>query len=178
MKPRACQNKSCNGLFTPSKPMQRVCSAACAIIVASEKRSKINRQELAERKLAMKSRSQWLDEAQSAFNQFIRARDADLPCISCGRFHTGAYDAGHYRSRGSMPALRFNEDNTHKQCVPCNQFKSGNVIEYRLRLVAKIGIDRLEFLERDHPAAKYTIDQAKEIKAMYKAKFKALKDAT
>jgi hypothetical protein len=122
----------------------------------------------------LKSRQQWLKEAQVAFNRYIRTRDAAEPCISCGRFHTGAYDAGHYRSVGAQPAIRFNEDNCHKQCVPCNQHKGGNVIEYRLRLLQKIGPERLAFLEQDHPAVKYTIEDAKRIKALYRDKNKQL----
>ncbi|TEW24926.1 recombination protein NinG, partial [Histophilus somni] len=99
----------------------------------------------------LKSRSERLKELQGVFNRFIRLRDKNLPCISCGRYHQGQWHAGHYRSVGACPELRFNEDNVHKQCSVCNNHKSGNVIEYRINLVAKIGVERVEFLERkDH----------------------------
>ncbi|WP_221290116.1 recombination protein NinG [Massilia aurea] len=66
------------------------------------------------------------------------ARAEALRCISCGRHHTGIRDAGHYRSDGAQPALRFHEDDADKQCVPCNQHKGGNAIEYRIALRTRI----------------------------------------
>ena len=58
------------------------------------------RRKAKERKAKLKSRSEWLKEAQAVFNKFIRLRDKDQPCISCGRYHQGQYHAGHYRSVG------------------------------------------------------------------------------
>lgn len=84
------------------------------------------------------------------------------PCISCGRYHQGKYDAGHYRSVGACPELRFCEINCFRQCVPCNQHKSGNIIEYRINLVKRIGADKVAWLERqDHEPKKYTIEDCK-----------------
>lgn len=77
------------------------------------------------------------------FNQFIRLRDKDLPCISCGRYHQEQWHAGHYRSVGACPELRFDEMNVHKQCSVCNNYKSGNLTEYRLNLIRKIGEKKL-----------------------------------
>ena len=166
----------CLEMFRPQRMGQRVCSPACAAVQGKRDSEKQDRKETRERKQALKTRSDWLKEAQAAFNAFIRERDAALPCISCGRFHAGAYDAGHYRSVGAQPALRFHEDNCHKQCVPCNQHKSGNVVEYRLGLIARIGAERVEFLEQEHAPAKLTIDEAKAIKAHYVAKLRALRE--
>ena len=82
--------------------------------------------------------------AQAEFNKFIRLRDAHLPCISCQRFHEGRYDAGHYLSIGAHPEHRFNEDNCHKQCHwNCNIQQSGNIKNYRIELVKKIGIQKV-----------------------------------
>ena len=108
---------------------------------------------------------------------FIRLRDADQPCISCGRFHQGAYDAGHYRSVGAAPEIRFHEDNCHRQCVPCNQHKSGNAVEYRIRLAQRIGKDRVEWLEGPHEPRKYSIEDAKRIRDEYRGKARALQQA-
>ena len=79
--------------------------------------------------------------AQKHFNAYIRKRDERLPCISCGSGQPE--QAGHFYSAGHYTALRFNEDNTHGQCVRCNYFLSGNLNNYRIRLEKKIGIDRL-----------------------------------
>lgn len=171
----------CKEPFIKRQSMQVVCGVACSIKHAEMKRLKeAAKREQEERKKtrvqreALKSRQQWLKETQAEFNKFCRLRDDKDPCISCGRFHQGSYDAGHYRSVGAQPAIRFHEDNCHKQCVPCNQHKAGNVVEYRIRLLQKIGPERLAFLEQDHAAVKYTIEDAKRIKALYKDKTKQL----
>ncbi|HFU0230446.1 TPA: recombination protein NinG, partial [Vibrio parahaemolyticus] len=68
-------------------------------------------------------------KAQEQFNRFIVLRDNGKPCASCGRYLSLC--AGHYRSVGAAPELRFNEDNVHGQCYECNGNKSGNAKEYR-----------------------------------------------
>jgi hypothetical protein len=105
-----------------------------------------------ERKQKLKTKSDYLKEAQAAFNAYVRARDKDDACVSCGNYVLddqigGGWDAGHYRSTGSAPHLRFNLHNCHKQCVKCNRFLSGNVAEYRKGLIEKIGIEKVEALE-------------------------------
>ncbi len=42
-------------------------------------------------------------------------------------------------------------------------------------LVRRIGSERVEWLERDHPAKKYTLDEIIEIKLKYRKKLKELK---
>jgi hypothetical protein len=168
----------CKDKFKQQRAMQSVCSPSCGAVKARQDREKQERKEIRERKAKLKTRQDYLKSAQAAFNKFIRERDAQLPCISCGRFHTGAYDAGHYRSVGTQPALRFHEDNVHRQCVPCNQHKSGNVVEYRLGLIARIGAARVEFLEQEHAPAKFTIEEARQIKSHYAAKLRALKETS
>ena len=158
---------------------QKVCSPECAIKLARDNAQKAQeraeKKKQRERKAKLKSRSEWLKEAQSVFNKFIRLRDKDQPCISCGRYHQGQYHAGHYRSVGACPELRFCELNVHKQCAPCNDHKSGNIIEYRINLVNKIGADKVAWLERqDHEPKKYTIEDCKAMIKYYKAKIKEL----
>ncbi len=113
-------------------------------------------------------------QAQAAFNKYIRERDSDLPCVSCGRAHSGQYHAGHYLSRGAHPELRFEEDNCHKQCAPCNNHLSGNISNYRPALVKKIGQDRVDWLEGKHEVRKYTCEDLKEVELKYKQKLKEL----
>jgi hypothetical protein len=174
--PRERKCVTCAERFKPARQMQKVCSPACAAVHGRRETEKQDAKQTRERKQVLKTRGEHLKDAQAAFNAWIRERDAALPCISCGRFHQGAYDAGHYRSVGAQPALRFHEDNCHKQCVPCNQHKSGNAVEYRLGLIARIGAERVEFLEREHAPAKLTIEEAQTIKAHYRAELRALKE--
>lgn len=163
--------KVCRVEYKKWRMTQKVCgSVECAAEYARQVREKEERKELRARKEKLKTRTQWLKEAQIEFNRYIRERDSDLPCISCGRFHGGSYDAGHYRSVGAAPQLRFDEANCHKQCVPCNQHKSGNAIEYRRGLVERIGLQRVAILEANSETIRWTIEDAKRIKAEYKAK--------
>ena len=151
---------------------------SCAIEHSRALSAKKTKKETTERKKALKSRADWLKEAQAVFNKFIRMRDESQPCISCGRHHTGQYHAGHYRTVGAAPELRFNELNVHKQCAPCNNHLSGNLLEYRRKLVAKIGIEKVEWLEGKHEAKKYTIDEILEIKKHYQQKIKEMQNDT
>lgn len=96
-------------------------------------------------------------------------RDADKPCISCGRHHTGQYHAGHYMSRGARPELAYEPLNCHKQCSPCNTHLSGNLALYRQSLVREIGLQQVEWLEGPHDPKHYTVDDLKAIKAKYTA---------
>jgi hypothetical protein len=82
---------------------------------------------------------------QKIFNTYIRKRDEGLGCISCGSHNQ--IQAGHFYSAGHHPALRFNEDNTHSQCLRCNYFLSANLLEYRKRLLKKIGEERVAKLD-------------------------------
>ncbi|MHB8915371.1 MAG: recombination protein NinG [Thiobacillus sp.] len=181
----ALRQKKCGGCrepFTPIRPLQRVCGLPCAVIVANKAAAKRSAKESAmERakdriaKERIKSRSAWMKEAQSAVNRYVRLRDADKPCISCGRFHEGQWHAGHYRSVGSAPHLRFDADrNIFKQCAPCNNHLSGNIINYRLGLIQRIGQQAVDELESDQSTKKYTIDDLREIKRIYNQRYKEM----
>jgi hypothetical protein len=166
----------CREPFMPRLTTQPCCyKYECQVTYATahalkshEKRVKADRKETREKKQALKTRSQWMKEAQVEFNRYVRLRDADLPCISCGRFHTGQYHAGHYLTVGSRPELRFCELNVHKQCSACNNYLSGNIVAYRMALVKRIGLDQVDWLEGKHEPKHYTIDDLKAIKAKYK----------
>jgi len=156
-------------------PLQRASSIECAIRIAKAKREKEERRERRKRRLEVKPLSWWKAKAQSAVNAYVRERDKEDVCISCGRWHDGQWHAGHYLSVGGRPELRFDPDNIHKQCRPCNEMKSGNIAEYRPRLIAKIGLDRVEALEGPHPAAHFTREDCQRIEAEFKAKLKELR---
>lgn len=82
--------------------------------------------------------------AQVIFNRWIRERDKNKGCISCGAEVT---EAGHYLSAGHYSALRFNEMNVNGQCTRCNCFLSGNLIKYRQGLVKRYGEEKVLALE-------------------------------
>jgi hypothetical protein len=144
---------------------------------ASQENARKERVEAREAKKKLKSRSDYMKETQQVFNEWIRMRDADQPCISCGRFHEGQWHAGHYRTVSSSPELRFEPLNCWKQCQPCNNHKSGDIVNYRINLVRRIGADKVDWLEGPHEAKRYTIDDLQAIKAHYRALTRELKRA-
>lgn len=184
--PKQHKCKVCGDYYVKFQSTQQVCSVKCAMVMgkrkseeARKKQAKADRLLQRQKLQALKSRSDWLKDLQKVFNQFIRLRDKDLPCISCGRYHQGQWHAGHYRSRGAYPELRFDEQNVHKQCSVCNNHKSGNTTEYRINLVRKIGEKEVERLEmKNHPPLKLTIDEIKALIKVYKAKVKELENAS
>ena len=169
--------KHCKTTFTPKHFNQKNCMETdeCVGAFLSDLTKANNtkwRKEKKERKEALKTRSEWMQDLQDVFNTFIRTRDKDKPCISCGTF-TGKMNAGHYKSVGGSPELRFNELNVHKQCEYCNTHLSANLIEYRIGLVKRIGVEQVEFLERkDHAPLKITVDEIKEQIKVYRDKIK------
>ena len=175
MKAKRC--KVCHKPFMPERPLQQACGYKCAMELAQERVERLHKQrkrkEAREQRAKLKTRSQWLSEAQVWVNKFIRLRDDTLPCISCGRYHSGQYHASHYRSVGACSSLRFHEDNIHKACKPCNADKSGNIVEYRIRLIEKIGLDRVEWIESQPKMHQWTVQDAKDIIEMYKEKVKS-----
>jgi hypothetical protein len=173
IKPKTC--RICKQKFIPVRAIQPACSYECQVEYATKvaakaaiARKKKAKREHKEKLEKVKSRSEHLREAQRWFNKYIRLRDADLPCISCGRFHTGQYHAGHYRTVGSTPQLRFEESQVHKQCAPCNNHLSGNIVNYRINLLKKIGQEKLDWIEGPHESQHYSLDDIKFIKGHYK----------
>ena len=188
-KPKTCKNPACKASFVPQRMGQAVCSPKCGLAIkhvneakARKSLDQIGRADIKARKEAVKSRGEHMREAQQAFNEYIRTRDqaAGHLCISSGKpldWSGNAVDAGHYRSVGSAPHLRFDERNCHAQSKQDNRFLSGNAVDYRIGLIARIGQDAVDALESDQSVRKYTVDEIKAIKAEYRAKTRELKRA-
>ena len=181
-KPKKCKNPACGISFPPQRLGQAVCSPKCGLAIKDVNQAKarkslaeIGRKELRAAKVKIKPRAQHMKEAQAAFNAWIRERDIGLPCVSCGRHHNGQWHAGHYRTVGGNPELRFEPLNVWRQCAPCNNHKSGDIVNYRLELVKRIGADKVYWLEGPHEPKRYTIEQLQAIKAKYRAMTRELK---
>lgn len=115
--------------------------------------------------------------AQREVNRYVRERDRGLPCISCDVpvNYDGQWTAGHYRTTAAAPHLRFNLDNLAKQCGQCNYHKSGNIPAFRIGLIARIGLARVEALENDNSTKKWERDELIAIRKEYLGKWKALR---
>jgi hypothetical protein len=169
---KCCQ---CKESFTAFNSLHIVCSVPCARARVKADKDKTERKEIRAAKERIKSKADHAREAQQAINEWIRLRDAAKPCISCGRHHQGQYHAGHYRTVGSNPELRFEPLNIHKQCAPCNNHKSGDIVNYRLSLIQRIGQASVDWLEGPHEPKRYTIEDLKSIKAEYRDKTRQIK---
>lgn len=180
--PKLKKCKVCPTKFTPRNSIQLVCCGHCAYLYQkrqSEKKAADKALEekkvWRERKAKLKPLKHWEDMTQRAVNDYIRERDRDEPCISCGTWETVQWEAGHYRSRGAASHLRYNEDNIFKQCHRCNAELSSNAIPYRAALILKIGTQRVEALESNNTPHRYTREELDSIRALYRAKLRELK---
>lgn len=127
-------------------------------------------------------------EAQAAMNGYVRLRDYFDPCISCDKSRQeieatqgwktgGAWDAGHFKSRGAYPQLRYLLKNIHKQCKSCNggsgkfSHKEKTTSEkYKINLIKKIGPEAVEALECEHETRKYEREYLERIKTIFNKK--------
>lgn len=189
-KERKCEE--CPEMFTPpaNRPFQKVCSIGCAVTNARkkqekkqakevEKQEKERRKETKELKKSIMTHGDWLKLLQKVFNTYIRIRDKGEGCISCGTTDKVDYDAGHFWPAGNYSFLRFHPDNVHKQCsMNCNKQKHGNVGEYRIRLIEKIGPERVQYLDDNrHRSLKLTIPEIQEQIAYFKEQISLLNAA-
>jgi hypothetical protein len=168
----------CGNSFLPLRPTQKVCGPVCAGRKVRADKAK-GKQELRARKAALKTIPDLIKEAQREFNAYIRLRDAGQLCVCCGRplgegDVGGAYDAGHYRSTGSASHLRFDERNCHGQRKQCNRYGAGRAVDYRIGLIARIGLAEVEALEADNTPRKWTREELIAIRDTYKAKRREL----
>jgi hypothetical protein len=193
-KPRCGRCKVCHDKFEKTRSIQPTCEKfECKVEYASRVAAKAAAKRVNEakqaaaadrandrkRKEALKSQGDWIADVQVVFNRYIRVRDADKTCICCGkpfepqRFG-GSMDAGHYRSRGSAPHLRFDERNVHGQRKNCNRPGGTTHAAFRAGMIARIGLETLEALEADQTPRHYTIEDLKALKKHYQAKTREL----
>jgi hypothetical protein len=165
--------KNCKAGFEPIKFNQKYCLDPECIKVWIEA-TKLK--EWKKRKTEIKEKLQTVQEltklAQTYFNSYIRNRDRNKGCISCGSPLGQKFDASHYYSAGGHCNVRFDEDNVHASCVYCNQWLHGNLLNYQIGLVKRIGERIFELNEKAHQTRKFTREELKEIISIYKEKIK------
>jgi hypothetical protein len=177
---------TCQTEFTKQRMGQKVCSPICAtrlvraLKLEQEARRKVERAMDKKRKEALERIPELISAADKAFQAFIRERDrlAGHACISSGQpldWSGNKVDAGHYRSKGAASHLRYNEDNCHAQTKQENRFNAGNAVDYRIHLIERIGLARVEALECDNESIKWERDTLRQIATIYRAKLRELK---
>lgn len=188
--------KVCKTVFAPTKPMQCVCSGECALSLAVSKRAKAEKvAQVKERRAdkvkreTLKTRGDLMKEAKIAIQRFRRLDELRMGsgCMSCGRSQRevegtdawkpgGAWDGGHYMSKGARPELALEPLNIWLQCKSCNAGSSkyarkGYTVNasFRVNLIDRIGLEQVEWLEGPHEPKHYDIEDLKAIKAKYTA---------
>jgi len=183
--------KVCNNLFTPFNPFQVVCREGSCALEFIKMKSDVDEQKERFRKLERKDNRAdlkkfnektvgwWLDYTKNGttawwFHRYIRYRDGNEPCISCDTTTARQWHCSHFRSRAAAGQLRLNSDNCHKSCSQCNKENSGNIGEYRIRLVKKIGLEKVEALENNHEIKRWDVDELRELRDHWKSECKRL----
>lgn len=122
-------------------------------------------------------------------NLYVRLRDlTKLPsgkiygkCISCGRvwnvelfsdqsiMNGKQWHAGHYFREDRYESTAHNSNNIWLQCSKCNRYLSGNLSEYKINLIKKIGKEQFDKLEKEHnKIKKYSVLDYRDLATSYK----------
>jgi 6-phosphofructokinase len=202
IRPKRCRVAGCGATFTPTRSFQKWCSPDCAVVLARQAQEKQRksiaqreRREIKVRKEKLKTRSDFVQDAEKAVRDYRRAYELSIGsgCISCGKSQAeiqaaqgwktgGAFDAGHFLGKGARPELRMEPTNIWLQCKSCNagSFKyahKGLSVSQAFRdgLISRIGLEAVEALEADHEPRKHTIEELKAITTEYRAKTKEIR---
>lgn len=185
-KRKRCKNKDCNKLFTPDREMQPCCSFECTIsyvnkpdnlkgLIKTGKKLRQKENTRKKREWKQNDKSKLKQEAQKVVNQYVRLRDKDKPCISCGHTGNRQIHCGHFRPQGNTQQLRYYTLNTFAQCSTCNNHLSGNLVPYRAALVKRFGDEWVEKLEANHETKKYTVEYLQKLIRVFRKKIKLYK---
>lgn len=120
-----------------------------------------------------KKKPMTLAKIQPHFNRMIRERDSEdgyFVCISCGKTKpVSEMNAGHYVPVKMSSFLRLHPWNVNGECQSCNGFDEMHLLGYRERLIEKIGLENVLWLEENkRTVAKYTQSELRELYEKYK----------
>jgi hypothetical protein len=168
--------KVCKAIYDRVRPMQVCCSVPCALTLAQGKREKAERVAYRVAKESLKTRGDYIKEAQKEVNRYVRIRDriAGVPCICCGKYldwnKPNNIDAGHYRGTGSAVHMRFDTfGNINAQLVHCNRYRAGRALDQAPRIAKRWGRDVLDAIDSDQSSRKWTIPELIEIKEGFRS---------
>ena len=128
-----------------------------------------------------------LKNVQRNCNKYIQLRDLFVSlgdviatCISCKKMKVirTSYDlkdfhAGHYFLENKYSSIRFDERNISGQCYRCNKRLSGNLAEYEINLIQKIGKKEFEQLNIDkNNIKKWSVKELEELNKYFLKKIK------
>jgi len=95
-----------------------------------------------------KTRSQLVRELDKVFSIYIRQRDKDNGCVTCGVIKPWQEMQNcHFYSRGKI-STRWDETNCHSGCYRCNVLLKGNYIKYTIYMIDRYGREYVDELGR------------------------------
>lgn len=178
--------KNCKNPFEPRfSTLERFCwELECKYMEAMEKVSKIKsmrvknqKKELKKKKEALETIKEMMKRVQKVVNLYVRTRDAGKECCSCDTILRGKFDAGHFWNSNNFKNVTFDaERNVSGQCVKCNRWEHGSLLQYREKLIKRIGPEKYNQLEEDaRVTRRFTKSELQETLDEYKVKLKKLK---
>ena len=171
-KPREKKCKYCGSKFIPFNSFQKFCfNSEC--IKAHNETERAVKAKKAKKVYKEQDKSLQLKLAQTIVNKYIRLRDLNKPCVSCGYvFGSRQAHASHFKPVGNNQQLRFNTLNIWKSCSICNTHLSGNLVPYRKNLIKKLGLKKVEEIENNHDRGNYTVEYLHRLIRVFKKKIK------
>lgn len=169
MKPKKC--RYCKEYFTPFNSLQPFCFKTECI----QEHNKVTREKKArkvKKEFKENDKSTLLKLTQTVVNKYIRLRDLNKPCISCEHIGERQIHAGHYRPMGNNQQLRFYTLNIFAQCSICNNYLSGNLANYRINLIKKLGLEKVELIEANQERGNYTVEYLQRLIKVFRKKTK------
>jgi hypothetical protein len=156
-----------------------VCSPRCLIRKRKED-AKAERESFKARKEKLKTITEWEHECKDIVQKIARIRDRADGCISChmGPDYAGQWHGSHFRPAGNHSAVELHLWNIHKSCAQCNKYKGGNIAGYRPRLIEKIGLERVEWLESQNQVTKRSVEYLKRFKKVMGKRLRRMEKRT
>ena len=124
--------------------------------------------------MTRKSHSLKNTQAWKNMSKYVRLLEKGV-CFTCGNYHPiDECQAGHFKH--SDTSTFFEEMNVHCQCIKCNQYLSGNLSVYALRMIDKYGLEAVRDLDKRSNEYKKRPSklELKQISLYYKNKLKNL----
>ncbi len=153
----------------------------------SKKQKEFNA-ETRRRKVALKSDTEWKNEAQDLFNKmrrleeilWFKERGIEPYCISCQLpLGNDQWCCGHFKTRKARSDLSFDRRNTFLQHnVRCNKNLSGDIAGYKIGLAFRFGDEEakqiIEYCEVRKETPKRTADDWQAMKKEFSAEIRRL----
>lgn len=182
MKAKLKKCKVCKKTFEQFNSLVSWCSPTCGYKLSQSKlkEKKANEWKIEKKALRekLKTLGQYEAEAKKSFQKWIRLRDKNKPCISCGTVTAPEWHASHYFDCNKYSGMIFNEKNVHKSCNKCNVYLHGNLLEYRKGLIERFNVGHVEYLEEisdKNRVYKYSKKELIAKKLQYDLKIKEIK---